>query len=123
MTGDSEFHNLLDRPRDAPTRTAVGVGVLTAVIVVLLAGSADRVDVLFGLSYDLQIWIYRVLFFIGPIIAAAIAHRVCSDLRRGEAVQADAHYAELEARAVAAAVSSQPQNPDQSEMERAEERA
>jgi ubiquinol-cytochrome c reductase cytochrome b subunit len=123
MTGDSEFHNLLDRPRDAPARTAVGIGVLTAVIVVLLAGSSDRVDVLFGLSYHLQIWIYRVLFFAGPIIAAAIAHRVCNELRRGEAVQLDAKHAELEARAVAAATTSQAQTPDRPEMGKAEEPA
>ena len=27
LTGDRRFHNLLDRPRDAPVRTAIGLGV------------------------------------------------------------------------------------------------
>jgi ubiquinol-cytochrome c reductase cytochrome b subunit len=102
VTGDAAFHNLLERPRDAPARTAIGIGVLTAVLVVFLAGSSDRVDVLFGLSYSLQIWIYRVLFFVGPIVAGAIAYRVCSELRAGEAVQSDRERAEAEARAAAA---------------------
>ena len=84
---------------------------LTAVLVVFLAGSSDRVDVLFGLSYSLQIWIYRVLFFVGPLVAAVIAHRVCIELRRGEAVRLDAARAELEARAAAAAAIDQRQTP------------
>jgi ubiquinol-cytochrome c reductase cytochrome b subunit len=110
-SGDAASHNLLDRPRDAPLRTAIGVGVVTAVVVVFLAGSSDRVDVLFGLSYGLQIQIYRVLFFVGPILAAVIAHRVCSELRRGETVGIDAKRAELEARADAAAISQVPIPP------------
>jgi ubiquinol-cytochrome c reductase cytochrome b subunit len=107
VTGDTAFHNLLDRPRDAPTRTAIGMGVLTGVIVVFLAGSSDRVDVLFGLSYSLQIWVYRVLFFVGPIVATMIAYRVCVELRAGEAVDLNREQAEAEARAAAAIPSSQ----------------
>ena len=79
--------------------------------------------VLLGLSYDHQIWLYRVLFFVAPLVAARSPTGSASSCSAARPVQADAHYAELEARAVAAAVSSQPQNPDQSEMERAEERA
>src|SRR5439155_7727680 len=41
VTGDREVHNLLDRPRDVPWRTAIGSGLLTMVLVTLLAGSAD----------------------------------------------------------------------------------
>ena len=60
VTGDHEFHNLLDRPRDAPWRTAIGVAMVTWVLLVFVAGSSDRVDVLFGLPYVGQIWFYRV---------------------------------------------------------------
>src|SRR5205085_6323722 len=51
VTGDQAFHNLLDRPRDAPWRTAFGVAFFTWIFVVFLAGAADRMFVLFGLSY------------------------------------------------------------------------
>jgi ubiquinol-cytochrome c reductase cytochrome b subunit len=60
-TGDHTFHNVLDRPRDAPWRTAIGVAVVTWVFVVFLAGSADRAYVTFGIRYETLIWVYRVL--------------------------------------------------------------
>ena len=42
LTGDLAFHNLADRPRDAPARTAAGVAMVSMVMVVFLAGSSDR---------------------------------------------------------------------------------
>ena len=101
FAGDTAFHNLLDRPRDAPLRTAIGFCVLTWVFVVFVAGSADRVDVLFALSYSTQIWIYRVLVFVAPPLAALIAFRVCRELHSGELVELERRRAEREARAAA----------------------
>ena len=40
-TGDSSEHHLLDRPRDAANRTAIGVGSITAVTVLFLGGAQD----------------------------------------------------------------------------------
>jgi ubiquinol-cytochrome c reductase cytochrome b subunit len=101
FAGDVAFHNLLDRPRDAPLRTAVGFCVLTWVFLVFIAGSADRVDVLFGLSYSTQIWIYRVLVFVAPPVAALAAYWVCRELQAGELVEHERQHAEREARAAA----------------------
>jgi quinol---cytochrome-c reductase cytochrome b subunit len=83
-TKDYGFHNVLDRPRDAPWRTAFGAALLTWVFVVFLAGSADRVYVTFGIPYQPQIWAYRVLFWILPFVALAVTHRVCVELQKGE---------------------------------------
>jgi ubiquinol-cytochrome c reductase cytochrome b subunit len=94
--GDHDFHNLLDRPRDAPMRTAIGVGMATWVVLVFVAGSSDRADVLFNISYSLQIWIYRVLVFVGPVVAGAIAYRACVELKAGEAVERERGRAEAE---------------------------
>jgi quinol---cytochrome-c reductase cytochrome b subunit len=99
--GDRSFHNLLDRPRDAPGRTAIGFALLTWVFVVFVAGSADRVDVLFAFSYATQIWIYRVLVFVAPPVAAGIAYRVCRELQAGERIEHRRKQAEHEARAAA----------------------
>jgi ubiquinol-cytochrome c reductase cytochrome b subunit len=99
LTGDDAYHNLLDRPRDAPMRTAVGYAVLSLVFLVFLAGSADRVDVMFGLSYSAQIWLYRVLFIAGPVIAALLAYRTCVELQRGESLERRRKLAERAARA------------------------
>ena len=93
LTGDTAFHNLLDRPRDAPRRTAIGVAMVVWVVLVFMAGSADRVDVLFGIAYTTQIWVYRVLVFVGPPIAAVIAYGVCKELQAGERVEAARHAA------------------------------
>jgi ubiquinol-cytochrome c reductase cytochrome b subunit len=101
LGGDRAAHNLLDRPRDAPLRTAIGIALFTGATVTFLAGSADRVTVLFGLSYDHQIWAYRILFVAGPVVAGIIAHRVCVELRRGERVEADRERAVEEARKAA----------------------
>jgi ubiquinol-cytochrome c reductase cytochrome b subunit len=101
VSGDTAFHNLLDRPRDAPWRTAIGIGVLTWVFLVFVAGSADRVDVLFNLGYSAQIWAYRVLVFVAPPAAAAIAYRVCRELQAGELVEHERKQAEHEAEVAA----------------------
>jgi ubiquinol-cytochrome c reductase cytochrome b subunit len=86
LTGDYAYHNLLDRPRDAPWRTALGTALLTWVFLVFVAGSADRVFVLFGISYSSQIWVYRVLVWVVPAIALFVTWRVCVELREGEQV-------------------------------------
>ena len=98
FTGDDAFHNLLDRPRDAPWRTAIGAAMITWVLLVFIAGSSDRVYVLLNLTYISQIWVYRVLVFVGPVLAGAIAYRVCKGLQAGEPVERDRRRAEAEAR-------------------------
>src|SRR5205823_6766697 len=98
LTGDHAFHNVLDRPRDAPWRTAIGVAMATWVVLVFVAGSSDRVYVLFNISYVGQIWFYRVFVFVGPLLAGAVAYRVCKELKAGEPVEQDRHRAEAEAR-------------------------
>src|SRR5207237_9165121 len=81
FTGDHTFHNLLDRPRDAPRRTAIGAAFFTWVAVVFFVGSADRVFVAVGIPYTWQIWIYRAAAFALPALAFVVAKRVCEELR------------------------------------------
>jgi ubiquinol-cytochrome c reductase cytochrome b subunit len=80
--GDRAHHHLLDRPRDNPRRTAFATAFLTWVATVFLAGSADRLFLAVGISYEAQVRVFRVLFFVAPVIAYVIARRVCLDLRR-----------------------------------------
>jgi quinol---cytochrome-c reductase cytochrome b subunit len=108
LTGDRGFHNLLDRPRDAPFRTGAGIAVLTWVLVAFLAGSADRADVTFGISYTAQVWVYRVLALVLPPVAGAAAARVCRALQAGERVAVVRHRAEVEARLARIRRASQP---------------
>ena len=70
---------------------------MTWLFVVFLAGSADRVSVTFGVSYTAQIWAYRVLFFVAPLVALLVTRRVCRELVAGERVEARRRAAELQA--------------------------
>src|SRR5204863_3692879 len=79
-SGDRAFHNVLDRPRDAPARTAFGAGFLTWVLVVFFAGSMDRAEVTFGISYQAQVWGYRVAVLVLPILVYVLVKRVCREL-------------------------------------------
>jgi ubiquinol-cytochrome c reductase cytochrome b subunit len=88
VTGNHAFHNLLDRPRDAPWRTAIGAAIFAWVFLIFAAGSADRVSVLFGLSYTGQIWAYRVLVWVVPLIVLVATKRTCDELRAGERIEA-----------------------------------
>ncbi len=102
LTGDRAWHNLLDRPRDSPRRTAFGVAFFFWVVIVFAAGTLDRSTVFFGLSYNLQVWIFRGLVFVGPPVVYVITRRFCVALQRAEEVEAvrEAAEAEVEAAAV-----------------------
>ena len=101
LTGDDGWHNVLERPRDNPLRTAVGIAMVTWVFLVFVAGSSDRVNLTFGIPYTSQIWFYRFFVFVGPVVAGLIAYRVCVELQRTERVEKDRHRAEAEARLAA----------------------
>ena len=96
FTKDQAFHNLLDRPRDAPWRTAIGVAFFTWVFVVFVAGAADRLFVLFDLSYQGQVRVYRILVWVLPVVALILAKRICDELVRGEVVERRRKLAEAE---------------------------
>ncbi|MFL5934884.1 MAG: cytochrome bc complex cytochrome b subunit [Gaiellaceae bacterium] len=78
--GDRGRHNLLDRPRDAPRRTAIGAALAAVVAVTLLAGSADRIAVSAGIPYTWQIWIFRGGLFILPALVYLLTKRACVEL-------------------------------------------
>jgi ubiquinol-cytochrome c reductase cytochrome b subunit len=97
FTGDRRFHNVVDRPRDAPWRTAIGAAVWVWVVLVFMAGSADRVLVWLGLSYELQITLYRIAVFVVPLAVLFIVHRFCLALQRAEEIEREQELAEEEA--------------------------
>jgi ubiquinol-cytochrome c reductase cytochrome b subunit len=99
LTGDRASHNLLDRPRDAPLRTAFGLGFLTWVVLVFFAGSADRIFVFLGVSYTAQIWFWRFAIWVIPLIVAFVAARACRALQKAEHVEAIRERAEKDTEA------------------------
>jgi len=81
-TGDKREHHVLDRPRNAPFRTAMGVAILTAFTVLVLAGSNDIIGAQFSMSINDIIEVFRVLFFVLPVLAFWITKRICLGLQR-----------------------------------------
>ncbi|MDR8018669.1 cytochrome bc1 complex cytochrome b subunit [Nesterenkonia aerolata] len=82
ITGDKREHHVLDRPRNVPTRTAVGVAVATFYCIMWGMGSNDLIATHFQLSLnDITYW-SRVLIFVGPVIAFIITKRICLALQR-----------------------------------------
>ena len=85
ITRDTSRHELLDRPRDNPVRTAAGVAILTLVVLVFGFGSSDRALVTAGFAYSLQLTVTRVAVFVLPPVAFLVALRVCRELRDRDA--------------------------------------
>jgi len=77
-----ERHELLDRPRDNPRRSAAIVALLTWVAIPFVAGSTDRIFFRLGISYEAQVWVFRVLAVAGPLLAWLVARRVFANLQR-----------------------------------------
>lgn len=80
-TGDRAEHHLLDRPRDRPVRTGIGVAGITFFGVLLLAGGQDVVAAHLGLSIITVTRTLQVLVGVLPIVTGLVAWKWCRDLR------------------------------------------
>jgi ubiquinol-cytochrome c reductase cytochrome b subunit len=84
LTHDREMHQLLDRPRDRPARTALGTGVLTFYVVLFVAGSQDIIAQHMSLGIPTVTWTLRILLVVLPLIVAAATWRLCREFRDAE---------------------------------------
>ena len=79
---DYGAHNLLDRPRDKPLRTALGVAALIFFIDTTLASATDLIGNGLQVSFELLIEILQYGSFVGPVIGGVVAYRTCILLQR-----------------------------------------
>ncbi|WP_374969428.1 cytochrome bc complex cytochrome b subunit [Terrabacter sp. BE26] len=84
VTGDEREHHLLDRPRNAPTRTAIGVAGISMYLVLFLAAGNDIIALKLHLSINDITQMLRLLFFIAPPISFWITKRICLSLQRAD---------------------------------------
>jgi ubiquinol-cytochrome c reductase cytochrome b subunit len=82
ITGDKREHHIADRPRNAPTRTAIGAAGVTFYAVMWAAASSDLIATHFRLSIEGVTHFLQVTLILGPIIAYLIAKRVCLALQK-----------------------------------------
>jgi quinol---cytochrome-c reductase cytochrome b subunit len=81
LTRDHARHDLLDRPRDNPRRTAIGAAFFAWVVTVFAAGAADRAFLSVGVDYQLQVWLFRAGVFVVPAVVYLVAGRIARELR------------------------------------------
>ncbi|WP_067531858.1 cytochrome bc1 complex cytochrome b subunit [Nocardia crassostreae] len=84
LTGDRAHHNLLQRPRDVPVRTAIGAMSLTFYIVLTLACVNDIIALQFDISLNATTWFFRIALLLAPPLAYYAAYRLCLGLQRSD---------------------------------------
>ena len=84
VTGDKREHHILDRPRNAPTRTAFGVAAITGYALLMIGGGNDLVATQFDVSLNAVTNVLRVAVFVGPVIAFLVTKRICIGLQRSD---------------------------------------
>jgi ubiquinol-cytochrome c reductase cytochrome b subunit len=84
ITGDKREHHLLDRPRNVPNRTALGVMSLTFMLVALINGGNDIIATHFDLTINQIMWFSRIGIIILPPLAFVITKRICLSLQRAD---------------------------------------
>ena len=82
VTGDKREHHIADRPRNAPTRTAIGAAGVVFYAVMWAAASSDLLATHFALSIEGVISTLQVLWVAAPIAAYIITKRTCLALQR-----------------------------------------
>src|ERR671910_924856 len=83
-TGDKSEHHILDRPRNAPTRTAFGVAAMTCYGMFWIGGGNDIVATTFGMSLNAVTYFLRVAVFVAPVLAFMLTKRICIGLQRSD---------------------------------------
>jgi quinol---cytochrome-c reductase cytochrome b subunit len=82
ITGDRREHHINDRPRNAPTRTALGIAVITFYGILWAEGANDIIADHLDIPLYWVTWAARVGIFVGPVIAYLLTKRICLGLQR-----------------------------------------
>ena len=82
VTGDKREHHMADRPRNAPTRTAIGAAGVTFYAVMWAAASSDLIATHFKLTIEGVTHTLQALLILGPIVAYILTKRICIGLQK-----------------------------------------
>ncbi|MHB8318905.1 MAG: cytochrome bc1 complex cytochrome b subunit [Acidimicrobiales bacterium] len=81
ITNDDEMHNLLDRPRFRPKRTAFGAAFFAMLFVLFGASSTDVLANFFQISLNEVLWFFRIAVFVIPVIVGVFTWRICIEMQ------------------------------------------
>ncbi|MFF7607731.1 cytochrome b N-terminal domain-containing protein [Streptomyces parvulus] len=82
VTDDDDDQHLLDRPRNRPVRTAVGVAWLSVYLVALIGAANDLIATHLHVSVNAVTWTVRIALFAVPVLAFVVAKRCALGLQR-----------------------------------------
>jgi ubiquinol-cytochrome c reductase cytochrome b subunit len=85
LTGDREPHHITGRPRDCPTRTAIGALALTFYGLLLLAGSDDIIANRLDVPIGTVVAVLRGVVLVVPFLVAAVVLILARALQRSGA--------------------------------------
>ena len=81
VTGDRQPRHHLDRPRDAPVRTGIGVAGLVLFGTLWVAAGTDVIATHFDVAIETQVYLLRATLLAGPFIAYQLTTRICLGLQ------------------------------------------
>lgn len=81
FSGDDAEHHLLDRPRDAPRRTALGVAGLSFMVLLFIGGAQDVVAETIDVSVGHVTAALQIALIVVPVVAGLVTARVCRALQ------------------------------------------
>ncbi|MFF5533585.1 cytochrome bc complex cytochrome b subunit [Streptomyces cinerochromogenes] len=84
LTGPGPEQHLCDRPRNQPTRTALGAAAVSAYGVLLMSGGQDVLAYLFGLPVELLTRTFRTALFVVPFLVYHATKRACLGLQAAD---------------------------------------
>jgi len=82
VTGDKREHHILDRPRNAPTRTAIGAAGIVVYAALWAAASSDIMATHFHVSLNAVIHVMQAVLILGPFVAFWVTKRICLALQK-----------------------------------------
>ena len=80
-THDHAEHQILDRPRDRPKRTAFGAAVFSFYFVLFGASATDVLANYLSISLNVVLTSFRFLAVVVPLIVFPVTYRICKEMQ------------------------------------------
>ncbi|MGH8775691.1 MAG: cytochrome bc1 complex cytochrome b subunit [Jiangellaceae bacterium] len=81
VTGDRREHHILDRPRNQPVRTGIGVAFITFYVLLWIAGGNDFFATILNIPVNWITWFVRAGVIILPVVMFFVTKRMCLGLQ------------------------------------------
>ena len=81
LTHDHAEHQVLDRPRDRPKRTAFGAAVFSFYFVLFGASATDVLANYLSISLNVVLTSFRFLAIVVPLVVFPVTYRICKEMQ------------------------------------------